>query len=405
MKYILLIHSHVFINCNDDEVLLYNSLNGKILYSNMKEFVKTISNIKTIGTPDYIIKDLEIIPNSIVNDIVNMHMGRLLQIDDICPVQFSPSVNINGVSIEMYTQKPIFSVQDLYEKELLEKDYCQQMGKNVLDYLTTLTIYFSCDSRLNPKYKYASRQYLFPELGDNHIDIDRLEAFLEKYTFQLEQVNIVVGDINQEIFLDLKKMIEKIIKQNCAIAVYTGAYNISQMRELIGHIDLLCLWVLSDYNGVLLNEEKIRYLGLVTEDSEMNFNDEITVFPCKTEGNKDFCLSVSSYSIEDMLNMDFPKNEIISSQYLNANFFGELSILSSGNIYSCLQHPPIGNIDVDDLREVLYSEFLTYKNWFMVRKNLSVCKSCVFNFLCPPISNYELSIGEIFCNKNSKINI
>lgn len=103
--------------------------------------------------------------------------------------------------------------------------------------------------------------------------------------------------------------------------------------------------------------------------------------------------------------MDFPKNEIISSQYLNANFFGELLILSSGNIYSCLQHPPIGNIDVDDLREVLYSEFLTYKNWFMVRKNLSVCKSCVFNFLCPPISNYELSIGEIFCNKNSKINI
>lgn len=53
------------------------------------------------------------------------------------------------------------------------------------------------------------------------------------------------------------------------------------------------------------------------------------------------------------------------------NFFGELSILSSANIYSCLQRPPISKINVDDLREVLYLEFLTYKNWFMVRKNFS----------------------------------
>lgn len=385
--------------------MLYNSLNGKVLYSNIEEVVKTISNIKTIGTPDYIVKDLEVLPSSIVNDIVNMHMGRLLQINDVCPVQFSPSVNINGISIEMYTRKPISSVQDLYEKEILEKDYCQQMGKNVLDYLTTLTVYFSCDSRLDPKYKHASRQYLFPEFGDNHIDIERLEAFLEKYTFQLEQVNIVVGDITQEILLDLKKIIGRIKKQTCAIAVYTSIYNKSQMNELIEDIDLLCLWVLADYNGVLLNEEKIRYWGLITNDSEMDFNEEITVFPCKTESNKDFCLNVSSYSIEDILNMRFPPNEIISSQYLNANFFGELSILSSGNIYSCLQRPPIGHINVDDLREVLYLEFLTYKNWFMVRKNFSACKSCVFNFLCPPVSNYELSIGEIFCNKNNKINI
>ena len=39
------------------------------------------------------------------------------------------------------------------------------------------------------------------------------------------------------------------------------------------------------------------------------------------------------------------------------------------------------------------------KNWFRTRSKVKPCKSCIYNALCPPISNYEYYLKEYnLCN-------
>lgn len=104
----------------------------------------------------------------------------------------------------------------------------------------------------------------------------------------------------------------------------------------------------------------------------------------------------SSYQVKDALHLKPTQTEILASQYLNVNFFGGLSILPCGDVYSCMQLNAIGNIHQNTLKELLYTEFLTCKNWFIIRKNVSPCNSCIYNWICPSITNYELALRNVF---------
>ena len=53
----------------------------------------------------------------------------------------------------------------------------------------------------------------------------------------------------------------------------------------------------------------------------------------------------------------------------------------------------IGNID-QRIHEVLLKELHNGKGWFKVRKHLTPCKGCIYNQICPPISNYEYALSR-----------
>ena len=39
------------------------------------------------------------------------------------------------------------------------------------------------------------------------------------------------------------------------------------------------------------------------------------------------------------------------------------------------------------------------KSWWKLRTNIKPCNNCLYNLLCPPISNYEYVIGKYnLCN-------
>jgi pseudo-rSAM protein len=61
-------------------------------------------------------------------------------------------------------------------------------------------------------------------------------------------------------------------------------------------------------------------------------------------------------------------------------------------VYADVNQTPLGTID-DTVYSIVYKEFTDGKSWFKVR-NLTPCKDCIFQWLCPSPSNYEIAIGR-----------
>lgn len=83
------------------------------------------------------------------------------------------------------------------------------------------------------------------------------------------------------------------------------------------------------------------------------------------------------------------QKEININRTINSIFFGKLTIDSNGNIFSYPEKIE-GNIQSTNLLEYMINMFNSNSLWFKTRANVFPCNNCVFNSICPTISNYEL---------------
>ena len=67
--------------------------------------------------------------------------------------------------------------------------------------------------------------------------------------------------------------------------------------------------------------------------------------------------------------------------------------MPNGDVYANLNHPLLGNIYVDSILEIVHREIDKGLSWFRIR-NQGPCNGCVYQWLCPSPSNYEMEIGK-----------
>lgn len=403
MDDIIVVYSHIYINNNGSEVLLYNSIDGDYIIIRNPHVARKFKTLENAEGANYYLDKIDEMPSYVIDNIVNKKFGKVIRSSHTYPVQFAPTMTLNGFSMKLYADGFVdLFIDNKYEKELLYKDYCQQIGKNLLDYFTTLTLYYSTSTKIDIKYAEVNKQYMFPSLGiSTSIEQHLLYNFLGEKQNKLERINIIVGDISDTTFDEFAILVRNLREMGGSIFIYSLVENQDLLLKIIKYVDLLHLWVLPESKVELLDKRKSKvvYLGLVASNEEVLVLNDLELFPYKTAFNKKFCMKESGYDMEDVISLKPSQNEIFSSQFFNANFFGELSVLPSGKVYSCMQSKSIGNIKDYKLKELLYSEFLVHKNWFNVRRNIHPCDSCVFNWICPPITNYEIALGETLCNK------
>ena len=53
-----------------------------------------------------------------------------------------------------------------------------------------------------------------------------------------------------------------------------------------------------------------------------------------------------------------------------------------------------GDLGTHSILEVLYKEVTKGKSWRQLRSNVLPCRKCTYQYLCPPLSNYESAIGR-----------
>ncbi len=86
------------------------------------------------------------------------------------------------------------------------------------------------------------------------------------------------------------------------------------------------------------------------------------------------------------------KREVYKRQVLNLNDMGKLTVSSKGEYYANMNFPPLGELS-DDINRVVTHEWNEGMCWKRVRKE-KPCSECVYQYLCPSPSNYELVIGK-----------
>jgi len=98
-------------------------------------------------------------------------------------------------------------------------------------------------------------------------------------------------------------------------------------------------------------------------------------------------------SKEDIFSTPMTIKDFFSRQAINLYDFGKINILPNGDTYANLNHPMLGNIYTDSIYEIVSKEVEEGKSWFRIR-NQAPCNSCIYQWLCPPPSDYEIQIGR-----------
>jgi pseudo-rSAM protein len=85
--------------------------------------------------------------------------------------------------------------------------------------------------------------------------------------------------------------------------------------------------------------------------------------------------------------------DFFTRQAMNIYDFGKINILPNGDAYANLNHPTLGNIYTESIYEIVHKEVEEGTSWFRIRNQVP-CNGCVYQWLCPPPSNYEIAIGR-----------
>ena len=67
--------------------------------------------------------------------------------------------------------------------------------------------------------------------------------------------------------------------------------------------------------------------------------------------------------------------------------------MQNGSITARMDGPTLGYVGRDELIDVIYKELVSNTAWRNIREG-EPCSQCVFQYLCPPPSNYESVIGK-----------
>jgi pseudo-rSAM protein len=123
--------------------------------------------------------------------------------------------------------------------------------------------------------------------------------------------------------------------------------------------------------------------------------------PIYTGDNIDFFEENVFLSKEDILSGSNSIKDFFAHQAINIYDFGKINIMSNGDVYANLNHPPLGNIYTNSIYEIIQKEIDEGKSWLRIR-NQTPCNNCVYQWLCPSPSDYEIAIGrQNLCHINN----
>jgi pseudo-rSAM protein len=117
-----------------------------------------------------------------------------------------------------------------------------------------------------------------------------------------------------------------------------------------------------------------------------------TTEPFYTGANLDFFEQYVFMNEDDIFEDPISLRTIFANKILNSNFFGHLYINCNGDVKSNPNSKTLlGNISKDTVYQLISNELIHNYSWKRTRTK-SPCNTCVYQYLCPPPSNYEYAL-------------
>lgn len=407
-KYWLLMKSNVFADFKEKQALLYDTDSGKCLTLSQGEqiaLVKALYEDLNLGSIEVSSCDLTDVEKGTCIRLLNDYgMARLVAKDE-CPtkpVALVPILSLN---------KDVDKLMDKEEgKLLLSKD----ITKYLLDVNIQLTDY--CPQSCPHCSGYCKQ---FPCCTQGRESIGQLSAeSLEKLLRQVSHypvrtINITGGDIYTYEHLDLfsslfaagTKMLNfyvsylnyrphEIVDCHRIHILVNAPLHTDRLKEVIAQTKKkdVCFHVIVE------DGQQYEAIASVLEEAQI---EDFQIHPFYNGNNIDFFKENVYLSKEDIESCKLSIREIFRNQKMNANFFGSLYFYPDGTVKANPNSKALGNIMNDEIVDVIFKEMIDNTAWRKVR-DATPCNGCVYQFICPPLSNYELAIGKTdLCTVNT----
>lgn len=396
------LESYTFLFYSKNQYVIYNTLNST--YIDCSLYGKTINTVLSIlhntnktycvGIYEYQLRDSQF--TEFIKKIRNTFSGDIIK-------------NIRG--IPPFISKPILRILH-HPNNPKTKEY-NLLGENALFHLHEVTFYLENQGfDLNPMYKDCYKQFLYPTYTEKQklSHAKYLEIIEQLSICQIDKINIIPATIEKkELFSYLLSLSRQYSIKTQIILPYKK-YNKEDLKQLLTNPQfsiMIMVHLPVDYEELnsyinLFNEYNITWSLIASNKNDVIFLSKnnlgkftnVDYIPWYTGDNMDLFKEYIYNDFKDIIEQKNTKQHIFRKQILNDNLFGKLTIFPTGEVYSNVNFPTIGNIQDQKLSEIVYSEIENYfKPWFFTRDYVS-CKNCVNKYLCPSISNYEIVANE-----------
>lgn len=396
------LESYTFLFYSKNQYVIYNTLNST--YIDCSLYGKTINTVLSIlhntnktycvGIYEYQLRDSQF--TEFIKKIRNTFSGDIIK-------------NIRG--IPPFISKPILRILH-HPNNPKTKEY-NLLGENALFHLHEVTFYLENQGfDLNPMYKDCYKQFLYPTYTEKQklSHAKYLEIIEQLSICQIDKINIIPATIEKKDLFSYLLSLSRQYSIKTQIILPYKKYNKEDLKQLLINPQfsiMIMVHLPVDYEELnsyinLFNEYNITWSLIASNKNDVIFLSKnnlgkftnVDYIPWYTGDNMDFFKEYIYNDFKDIIEQKNTKQHIFRKQILNDNLFGKLTIFPTGEVYSNVNFPTIGNIQDQKLSEIVYSEIENYfKPWFFTRDYVS-CKNCVNKYLCPSISNYEIVANE-----------
>ncbi len=143
------------------------------------------------------------------------------------------------------------------------------------------------------------------------------------------------------------------------------------------------------FHFIIENEEELN-LAISFKQKLKNANMTIQPFWNKNDG---FFEKFVFFERNDLLLQNRSKSDIYINKNINKNFYGNLFIDPYGHIYTSYNLPSIGTY-TSSIKQILKKAISPCQAWHLTRTSRT-CTNCIYQWFCPPISDYELFLNKI----------
>lgn len=404
----LYIEPYVHISIKSRRVLLYNTLNGKVIEDDYPPIVRLVNRLRSNK-------------NLLVIKLANK------EIDDPKIAGFVRKAReyfVGDLLDESFSQgKPVEMMPKLHmHKGIKLKDSKESMiwlGQGIMDYLAEISLYINDSCRQDcSTCQHAYKQFLACTRGNGdsrELSVAEIKRLLEETKGSgLFRINIVGGDIfRHSHFEDLADFLSDIPAVKIYFTHYKNLNNRENHLSLIG-TDNAELRILVSFP---LEEDKFRPIipllsrvgidygidFVVQEETDLElaygivsqFKTEKASFKaCYNGKNAEFLRKALFLSKEDILEARPGLRDIFSRMAVNPLNFGKLFVLSDGTVRASINTPKLGKLGRESLHDLVCKEMASGKSWRKLRTSVHPCKTCTYDLLCPPLTDYEYVLGQ-----------
>jgi pseudo-rSAM protein len=406
IKYLYL-EPYTFSVVNGNDVLIYNSLNRKILeYRGAAAIAKLINKTEDAAEgflAEIVVQSGQSEISTLIKDLKKSFSGDLVL---VTPGN-KPSVIRPKPVIKNYPPAkdfPSFSADDYLRNIYF---FLNEDNNTLCTNYRFAPEQFSCPVYNSQGYSEMDFGGLFnacsPHLGVSGIGLDLSGSDITRYSqfgAMLKQIRKLSLPLTFHIPLPCHEsdlVLAALRTGRSRVSFYiTFPDGPSALRDIRKHPEFIKKQKRIDLNFLI---QSLREYQSLTELLNEGGSEKTFIFPYFNGLNTGFFEKNVFLAKNDILNLKPNQQQIYSRSLINEHLFGKIFIKTNGDAYANLNHGSIGNIKDARISDLVRNELYNGKSWNLTRMKVKPCSDCLYRLFCPPVGNYELFMKKFnFCD-------